>query len=63
MSGFWVTMIVLIVFAFVLGVVKMALRHEENIQRIKHGYPLADGAEKQDSLDDEITRTQKERFQ
>ena len=64
MSGFWIAVIVLIVFAFVLSVVKMALKHEENIQRIKRGYPLADGSSRSDFPDDdEKTLNQKERLQ
>ena len=37
-------LIVLIVFAFVFGIVKMGLRYSENKQRIQHGYPLRDGS-------------------
>ena len=45
--GFWtvimVIAIVAIVMTFVTRIVKMSLRHEENIQRIKRGYPTLDG--------------------
>ncbi|MDR3239628.1 MAG: hypothetical protein LBT44_06025 [Clostridiales bacterium] len=38
----WSTLIILIVFASVISIIKMGLRHAENIERIKHGYPTLD---------------------
>ncbi|MDR1537903.1 MAG: hypothetical protein LBU32_07890 [Clostridiales bacterium] len=43
---FWVFMIVAACFAFVLALVKMCFRFRENIERIRHGYPTLDNAEK-----------------
>jgi len=36
--------IVAIVMYAVYQIVKMSLRHDENVKRIKHGYPTLDGA-------------------
>ena len=44
MGGFWILAIVVVVFGFVYLVIKMGLRHAENIKRIEHGYPLLDGS-------------------
>ena len=64
MSSPYIALIVLIVFMFVFSIVKMALRHEENMQRIKHGYPLKDGTRRTDAAeDDELAEIQKERLQ
>jgi len=38
----WGFLIVCIVFVFVFAVVKTALVHAENIERIRHGYPTLD---------------------
>jgi len=46
--GFWTAIFLIAFFAiitgFVLQIVKMAMRHYENIERIKRGYPTKDGA-------------------
>ena len=64
MDGFWIALIVALVLGFVLCVVKMGLKHQENTERIKHGYPLLDGTRKTGAHeDDEILNAQKERLQ
>lgn len=42
----WTFLIVLCSCLFILSVVKMGISHSENIERIKHGYPLISGEEK-----------------
>jgi len=46
--GFWTAIFLIATMAiatgFVLQIVKMAMRHYENIERIKRGYPTKDGA-------------------
>ncbi len=40
----WAAVIVAIVFGCVYNIVRMGIRHSENLERIKHGYPLRDGS-------------------
>ncbi|MDR2648711.1 MAG: hypothetical protein LBB94_03210 [Clostridiales bacterium] len=46
MAGTYIVAVVSIVFGFVYAIVKMAIDHSEKIYRMKHGYPLKDGAAK-----------------
>ena len=57
--------IVAIVFAFVFAVVRMSLRHAENIERIRHGYPTLGGGERRenDFIDARDTGDATERLQ
>ena len=47
--GFWVAVMTIAIVAIIMGsvihIVKMAFRHDENVKRIKHGYPTLDGTE------------------
>ena len=44
----WGFLIVAAVFGFVFGIVKMSLKHAENIERIKYGYPTIDAEKRSD---------------
>ena len=62
MFGFWtaIVIIVAIVFFSITVWVKLSYKHEENIKRIKHGYPTLDGSVPINSktIDDENERLQ-----
>ena len=54
MSGFFVVLIVAIVFGFAYQVVRLGIAHAEKIERMKHGYPLKDGTMKMEKAADII---------
>ena len=47
MADFWVVVLIIAILAivseFVVRIVKIATKHYENIQRIRHGYPTING--------------------
>ena len=45
-DGFYVVIIVAIVFGFVFSVVRMGFEHADKMERMKYGYPLKDGSKK-----------------
>ena len=68
--GFWTAITIIVIVAigteFVLRIIKMSLRHSENVERIKHGYPTLDGtrplseefADKKTDMDEHTGRLQ-----
>lgn len=43
-EGLFTLLTVVTVFVFVFSIVKMALKHAQNMKRIEKGYPTLDGA-------------------
>ena len=63
---FWTIIMIIVVVAigteFVIRIVKMAIKHSENCERMKHGYPTLDGDvplnKEKDELDEQVERLQ-----
>ena len=64
--GFWTAIMIIVVVAicteFIIRVVKMGIKHSENIERMRHGYPTVDGAvpvkKEKDELELQVERLQ-----
>ena len=64
--GFWTAVMIIVVVAigteFVVRIVKMDAKRSENVERMKHGYPLLDGElpikKEKDELEEQVERLQ-----
>ena len=55
--GLWLAIVIISVVSigtwFVIEIIKISMRHSENIERIKRGYPTLDGARPADYVEPE----------